>query len=192
MKLIIATNNAGKLAEFKRILAPMNIEVSSASEEGVFINPEETGTTFKENAWIKANALYQATGQPSVADDSGLETESLGGAPGIYSARYAGEGATDEQNIHKLLEDLRDEKNRKARFVSVICYINSKGKAHYATGSCEGEIAYKPIGNHGFGYDPIFLVGDRSFAQLTAEEKDSISHRAKAMEEFISKIGEWE
>ncbi len=192
MKLIIATNNSGKLAEFKRILAPMNIEVSSASEEGVFINPEETGTTFKENAWIKADALYQATGQPSVADDSGLETESLDGAPGIYSARYAGEGATDEQNIHKLLDDLKDEKNRKARFVSVICYINSKGQAHYATGSCEGEIAYKPIGNHGFGYDPIFLVGDKSFAQLTAEEKDSISHRAKAMEEFVSKIGEWE
>lgn len=192
MKLIIATNNSGKLAEFKRILAPMNIEVSSASEEGVFINPEETGTTFKENAWIKANALYQATGQPSVADDSGLETESLDGAPGIYSARYAGEGATDEQNIHKLLDDLKDEKNRKARFVSVICYINSKGQAHYATGSCEGEIAYKPIGNHGFGYDPIFLVGDKSFAQLTAEEKDGISHRAKAMEEFVSKIGEWE
>ena len=192
MKLIIATNNAGKLAEFKRILAPMNIEASSASEEGIFINPEETGTTFKENAWIKANALYQATGQPSVADDSGLETESLDGAPGIYSARYAGEGATDEQNIHKLLDDLKDEKNRKARFVSVICYINSKGQAHYATGSCEGEIAYNPIGNHGFGYDPIFLVGDKSFAQLTAEEKDSISHRAKAMEEFVSKIGEWE
>lgn len=192
MKLIIATNNAGKLAEFKRILVPMNIEVSSASEEGVFINPEETGTTFKENAWIKADALYQATGQPSVADDSGLETESLDGAPGIYSARYAGEGATDEQNIHKLLDDLKDKKNRKARFVSVICYINSKGQAHYATGSCEGEIAYKPIGNHGFGYDPIFLVGDKSFAQLTAEEKDSISHRAKAMEEFVSKIGEWE
>lgn len=192
MKIMIATGNKGKLTEFRRLLMPVNIQVVSAVEEGFSDMPEETGTSFAENAWIKAYTLYQASGYATLADDSGLEVEALGGAPGIYSSRYAGEGATDEENIQKLLLSLAGEENRRARFVCTICYISQRGQSHYVTGVCHGQIAREPIGSGGFGYDPLFLVGERSFAELPEEEKDRISHRARAIREFEKKIGEWE
>lgn len=192
MKLMIATGNAGKLAEFGRLLEPKNICVVSAVKEKGFEMPEETGKTFAENAWLKANAVYTAFGCPSLADDSGLEVEALSGAPGIYSARYAGENATDEENKQKLLKELQGEQNRIARFVCTICYIDSKGQAHYITKTCNGSIATEPKGNGGFGYDPLFLYNGKSFAELTGAEKDMVSHRSKAVREFVSKIGEWE
>lgn len=191
MRLIIATNNMGKLAEYQRLLEPMGIQAVSASQAGFLSDPEEVGNTFAENAWVKANALYQASGCPALADDSGLEVEALGSAPGIYSARYAGETATDEQNKQKLLQELLGEQNRKARFVCTICYIDRQGTAHYVTGSCDGTIAQEPRGTNGFGYDPLFLVGDKSFAERSDEEKDQISHRGKALREFVTKIGGW-
>lgn len=191
MKLMIATGNAGKLAEFSRLLEPKDICVVSAVKEKGFEMPEETGKSFAENAWLKAYAVYKAFGYPALADDSGLEVEALGGAPGIYSARYAGEEATAEENNRKLLEQLSGEENRKARFVCTICYIDGDGQAHYITESCDGNIATEPKGDGGFGYDPLFLYNGKSFAELTGEEKDMVSHRSKAVREFVSKIGEW-
>ena len=192
MKLMIATGNAGKLAEFRRLLAPRNIQVVSALEEKSFDMPEETGSSFAENAWLKAHALYIAFGCPALADDSGLEVEALNGAPGIYSARYAGTEATDAENNEKLLLALEGEENRRARFVCTICYIDRTGQAHYLTESCNGQIATEPRGDGGFGYDPLFLYDGRSFAELSGDEKDRVSHRSKAVRKFAASIGEWE
>lgn len=186
MKFIIATHNKKKLAEMERILNPIGIEVSTAQLQEV----DETGTTFSENAYLKASAACKETGLPAIADDSGLTVDALNGAPGIYSARYAGEHATDLQKMEKLLCELKDvpKEKRTARFVCSICCVFPNGDCITAEGTCEGNIAFELTGDGGFGYDPIFLVGEQSFAQLSDAEKDRISHRGKALMLFSQKL----
>lgn len=176
---VIATHNKGKLKELQRILAPLNIDVTTAELDEV----EETGTTFEENAFLKADAACRQTGMPAVADDSGLMVDALHGEPGVYSARYAGEGASDMDRIHKLLSNLKDvpAEKRTAKFVSAICCVYPNGERIDVRGECPGTIAFTPHGNGGFGYDPVFLVGGKSFGELSAEEKDRISHRGRAL-----------
>ncbi len=191
MKLIAATNNAHKLVEFKRILEPLGFTVLSQKEAGIHVEAEETGTTFEENAYLKAKAVYDASGLPTVADDSGIAVDALNGAPGVYSARYGGPGLNDVDRYEKLLHEMGgvpDEK-RTARFVCAISLILSSDQVFGFTGVCEGKIGYGPRGENGFGYDPIFMVGDKSTAELPPEEKDKISHRGQAlrkMEQMLS------
>lgn len=184
MTYIVATHNKKKLTELSRILVPLGIEAVTDRDLGIVLTEvEETGSTFEENAYLKAASACRESGLPAIADDSGLCVDALDGAPGLYSARFAGEGATDAQKIDKLLDVLRDvpREARTARFVSVICCAFPNGETLYARGECEGEIAFAPRGEGGFGYDPVFLVGDKSFAQLTAEEKDAVSHRGNSL-----------
>ncbi|MCM1524496.1 MAG: RdgB/HAM1 family non-canonical purine NTP pyrophosphatase [Ruminococcus sp.] len=188
MKIILASNNKNKLREFREILEPIGFEVIPQSEAGADIEAEENGTTFEENAYLKARAVYDITGLPVISDDSGLEVDALNGAPGIYSARYAPEG----QRRKRVLSEMKDvpEEKRTARFVCCICYIDEKGGKHIAKGVCEGKIGYENRGTNGFGYDPIFMYGGRSFAELTAEEKNRVSHRSRALEKFKDIIRE--
>lgn len=191
MKFIIATNNPKKLIELERILKPLGIDAVSAKEAGVVLDDvEETGTTFAENAFLKANAAYKKTGMPSVADDSGLSVDALNGRPGVYSARYAGENATDKDRYIKLLGEMKDipEDERTAHFTSAICCILSDGSKIEVEGRCDGRIAFEPSGDGGFGYDPVFLYGERSYAQLTAEEKDKVSHRGKSLRKLQEEL----
>ena len=184
MKFIIATNNPKKLVELERILNPLGIEAVSAKEAGVVLDEvEETGTTFAENAFLKADAAFKKTGMPAVADDSGLSVDALDGRPGVYSARYVGENATDKDRYTKLLNEMKDvpEDKRSAHFTSAICCILPDGSKIEVEGRCDGKIAFEPFGDKGFGYDPVFLYGDKSYAQLTAEEKDKVSHRGKSL-----------
>ena len=191
MKFIIATNNKKKLLELERILKPLGIDAITAREAGVELDDvEETGTTFAENAFIKADAAFKKTGLPSVADDSGLCVDALDGRPGIYSARYAGDNATDEEKISKLLtelEDVEDEK-RTAHFACAICCILPDGSKIEVEGRCQGKIAFEPCGDGGFGYDPVFMYGDKSYAQLSAEEKDAVSHRGQALRKLKAEL----
>lgn len=191
MKFIIATNNPKKLIELERILKPLGIDAVSAKEAGVVLDDvEETGTTFAENAFLKANAAYKKTGMPSVADDSGLSVDALNGRPGVYSARYAGENATDKDRYTKLLGEMKDipEDERTAHFTSAICCILSDGSKIEVEGRCDGRIAFEPSGDGGFGYDPVFLYGERSYARLTAEEKDKVSHRGKSLRKLQEEL----
>lgn len=185
MELILATGNVGKLREFSRMMEPLGIIVRSQREVGFEESVEETGKTFEENAYLKANALYRFTGLPTVADDSGLSVEALNGQPGVYSARFAGENATDLENNEKLLSLLEGERKRNAKFICSICFIDSNGTPHYIRGECCGEIGTEPQGNNGFGYDPLFFVNGTSFAQMDAVKKDEISHRGKALRGLI-------
>ncbi len=192
MKLILASNNKDKLREFKEILEPLGYEIRSQREEGINIEAEETGDTFFENSAIKARAVYDIAHCPVISDDSGLEVDYLGGEPGVYSARYGGEDVDDIGRCYLVLDKLAgvpDEK-RTARFVAVISYIDENGELSQFKGTIEGRIGYERIGEHGFGYDPIFMVGDKSTAQLDPEEKNKISHRGKALmmlKEFLEK-----
>lgn len=184
MKFIIATNNPKKLVELERILNPLGINAVSAKEAGVKLDEvEETGTTFAENAFLKADAAFKSTGFASVADDSGLSVDALDGRPGIYSARYCGENASDTDRYNKLLDELKDvpAEKRTAHFTSAICCILPDGSKIEVEGICEGTIAFEPYGNGGFGYDPVFMYGDKSYAELTADEKDAVSHRGQAL-----------
>ncbi len=187
MKIILASNNKNKLREFREILEPLGYELISQSEAGADIEAEETGTTFEENAYIKARAAYDLTHLPVIADDSGLEVDALGGEPGIYSARYAEEGKRCEKVLKKM-EGVPDEK-RTARFICAVCYIDENGEGFAVKGVCEGKIGYEKRGTNGFGYDPIFMYGERSFAEISAEEKDKVSHRADALRKFREKMG---
>ena len=192
MKFLIASRNKKKLNEMQRILSPLGIEVASESDSGyTFPEVEENGTTFAENAKIKALSAMKTTGLPAVADDSGLCIDALNGAPGIYSARFSGDHNDDANNqkVFDLLKDTPDDK-RTARFVCSICCVFPNGDEIVANGVCEGKIGYTLIGENGFGYDPLFMVGDKSFAQLSTEEKDKISHRGNAMREFTQKLKE--
>lgn len=193
---IIASNNKGKAAELDRILNPLGISAVTAKQAGVSLDDvEETGTTFAENAYIKAIAAFKKTGKPSVADDSGLMVDALNGEPGVYSARYAGEGANDSDRIEKLLKNLGGvpTEKRTAHFVSSICCVIDENTIITAEGTCDGIISEEPIGSGGFGYDPVFLTeSGRSFAQLTSEEKDRISHRGKALRELSKKLSNLE
>lgn len=188
MKLIAATNNKNKIREFKEILAPLGFEILSMSETGFESDPEETGTTFEENAVIKAQALAKLADMPVLADDSGLEVDALGGAPGVYSARYA--SGSDLDRINKLLENMKGKTDRNAQFTSCVAVCFPNGKIITATGICRGTIAEKPAGNGGFGYDPIFYVEQfrRTYAELTPDEKNSVSHRGNALKLLREKL----
>lgn len=184
--LVAATGNLGKLREFRRILP--SYEIISMADAGFSGDIEETGTTFEENALIKARAVMEKTGKAAFADDSGLTVDALGGAPGIYSARYAGEDATDAARIEKLLSEMENvpEAARGAAFVSVIAYVSPDGEEKTFRGECRGRIDIKPRGENGFGYDPVFLIPEKgvSFGEMSEEEKNEISHRGRAMRLF--------
>lgn len=182
MKLIAATNNQKKLLEIQRILEPMGYTVLSLKEAGLSIEVEETADSFSGNARLKAMAVYERTGLPTVADDSGLCVDALDGAPGVYSARFGGEGLDDRGRYLLLLEKLSGIQNRGARFVSAVCCVLGENQLLECEGTCEGEIATEPFGEGGFGYDPVFLVDGVSYAMLSPEEKDKISHRGRALE----------
>lgn len=191
MKLILASNNANKLKEFRSLVADLDIELLSQKEAGCDFEVEETGTTFEENAYLKASAVTEATGIAAVADDSGLCVDALGGEPGIYSARYGlGHSASDEERYRYLLQKMEGVEDRSARFVCCICCTFPDGSVIRSRGECEGEILLAPKGQNGFGYDPVFhpLCLDKSMAELNPEEKNAISHRGKALRAFIEEL----
>ena len=180
--LVIASNNKGKIAEIRRIVEKAGWNTVSAKEIGIDGEAEENGKSFEENAEIKAGYVMKRCKRATIADDSGLCVDALNGAPGIYSARYA--PGTDDDRIDKLLSELRGVEDRTARFVSVICCLFPNGEKIVVRGECEGKIAFERHGTGGFGYDPIFISELGAFGELTAEQKDSISHRGKALEKF--------
>ena len=184
-RIIVATKNRGKLEEIAQLLSGLPYEVISMTDAGVDGDITEDGSTFEENALIKARAVWNATGETVMADDSGLEVDYLNGAPGIYSARYAGESAKDEDKYRKLLRELSGvpKDQRSARFVCAIALILPDGRESVVRGTCEGYIAEEPAGVRGFGYDPVFYVPGfgMTFAQMGDELKNSISHRGNAL-----------
>ncbi|PTG78544.1 non-canonical purine NTP pyrophosphatase [Staphylococcus chromogenes] len=182
--IVIASSNKGKINDFKVIFSEYNvIGINELIED---FDVEETGVTFEENARLKSEAAAKALNKTVIADDSGLEVDALEGAPGVYSARYAGEAKDDQANIEKLLQELEDKTDRSARFVCVISMTTVDGKTETFRGTVNGEIILARIGENGFGYDPIFYVPDKNktMAQLTAEEKSEISHRRKAIDQL--------
>ena len=193
MKLVLASKNKKKLVEMNDILSHLGVEVCSEAEAGVDVEVEETGTTFEENSLLKARAVMEASGLPAIADDSGLCVDALGGAPGVYSARYGGEGLDDVQRYRLLLENMKGQMPRTARFVSVITCCFPNGDVISARGECPGTIAFAPMGEGGFGYDPVFVVPGlkKTFAQLSPEEKNAISHRGRALRAFQEKLEEY-
>ncbi|MDU9417423.1 XTP/dITP diphosphatase [Staphylococcus lloydii] len=184
--IVIASNNKGKLNDFKVIFPDFNIIPISDLVEGFDV--EETGTTFEENAKLKSEAGAQAVNKTVIADDSGLEVMALNGEPGVYSARYAGTEKDDEANIEKVLDKLGDDTNREARFVCVISMTTARGETIQFRGELTGEITLDKIGEEGFGYDPIFYVSEKNktLAQMPAEDKNEISHRKKAIAKLQS------
>ncbi|MGE5614620.1 MAG: XTP/dITP diphosphatase [Bacillota bacterium] len=192
MRIIVATRNKGKLKEMKQLLARFPCDVISMADAGVTGDIEESGSTFEENAMIKARSVWEATGETVLADDSGLEVDFLDGAPGVYSARFAGDGATDEENNKKLLDALAGvpEGKRTARYVCVITVVFPSGRSITAKGVCEGYIAIKPEGSNGFGYDPLFYFPGygMTMAQMDPQLKNSISHRGVAMRKLLEML----
>lgn len=190
MKLVLASKNAHKLEELRDILRGQGVDVVLESEVGVDVDVEETGTTFEENARLKARAVMEASGLPAVADDSGLCVDALNGAPGVYSARYGGEGLDDVGRYRLLLENMRGMLDRRCEFVSCICCCFPNGDMVEARGECQGTLAYAPKGADGFGYDPVFFVPalKKTFAELAPAEKNAISHRGEALKEFNTKL----
>lgn len=183
MIIIAATTNPGKVREIKKIFSSPELEIISMSDAGFDIEIVETGNTFEENALIKARAVFGLCGKPVLADDSGLCVDTLDGAPGLYSARYAGAGASDDDKITKLLNAMDGETDRKAHFQSTVAFIDSDGNEYTASGSVFGSITDKPSGSGGFGYDPIFYSDElkKTFGEAAPDEKNSISHRARAL-----------
>ena len=189
-KFVLATHNPGKLKEMGAILAQFGVEVVSPRDLGLTVDVEETGTTFAENAMLKAKAICAAAKLPAIADDSGLCVDALNGGPGVYSARYGGEGLDDKGRYMLLLNSLRGQSTRTAHFTCAIACAFPNGDTLTAEGRCDGTIAYAPMGEGGFGYDPVFFVPElkKTFGQLTAEEKSAISRRGRALESFIGKL----
>ncbi|MGM0859766.1 MAG: XTP/dITP diphosphatase [Bacillota bacterium] len=185
---IIATHNPGKVKEFKDILAPKGYDVKSLADIGFLEETEETGHTFEENAVLKAEAVAKAVNKMVIADDSGLSVDNLGGSPGVYSARYAGEQKDDMANINKVLQELKgiEKEQRTARFRCALAVSIPGEETKTVEGHVEGYIAEEPIGENGFGYDPIFIVKDKdkTMAELTSDEKNKISHRANALKKL--------
>lgn len=191
MKIILASNNKNKLRELKEKLNKFKIEVISQKEAGYDIEVDETGTTFEENAILKAEAIYKLSGKPVIAEDSGLEVDYLDGMPGVYSHRFAGENATDEDRVNKILSLMEgvSEEKRTARFKCVACFIDKDGERHIFEGTTEGKIAESAIGKNGFAYDPIFICElGKTFAEVSSEEKNMISHRGRMIDSFIKYI----
>lgn len=188
--LIIATRNKGKIEEFKALFSGFPINIKSLNDFGPIPEPVEDGKTFEENAYKKAHFTARVLGFPALADDSGLVVDALGGQPGIFSARYAGEGAGDEANIRKLLKAMEAVTDRRAAFECVIAIAVPRGPALIYEGRCEGEVARVPSGKSGFGYDPIFYHQPlkKTFAELSQEEKNRVSHRGKAMAQLLAEL----
>ena len=189
-KFVLATHNPGKLKEMGAILSRFGVEVVSPKDLGVTVEVEETGVTFAENAMLKAKAICASSGLPAIADDSGLCVDALNGGPGVYSARYGGEGLDDQGRYRLLLNSLRGQTTRAAHFACAIACAFPNGDTLTAEGRCDGTIAFAPMGDGGFGYDPVFFVPElkKTFAQLTAEEKSAISHRGRALADFVEKL----
>jgi XTP/dITP diphosphohydrolase len=178
--LVLATRNAHKLREFEALLAPHRVVALPDDVE----LPPESADSFAGNALGKALAAARATGRPAIADDSGIAAAALGGRPGVLSARYAGENATDEQNLAKLLHEVPGDGDRRVEYVCALAYVDPSGEQHVFEGRCEGTLAHEPRGDGGFGYDPAFVPDDRddgrTMAELSVEQKDAISHRGRA------------
>lgn len=190
MKFVIATGNPGKVKDFNLILSLMGHEAVSLKDMGIEADIEETGTTFKENSYIKAKAIYDMIKMPTIADDSGLCVDALNGAPGVYSARYGGEGLDDRGRCLKLLSDMENINNRTARFKSAICCILDENTVIEVEGECEGVLLREITGENGFGYDPLFYVEkyNKTFGEISKEEKNEISHRRKAMDKLKEEL----
>ena len=193
MKYVLATHNPGKLKEMGAILARFGVEVVSPKDLGLTVDVEETGTTFAENAMLKAKAICAAAQLPAIADDSGLCVDALNGGPGVYSARYGGEGLDDRGRYMLFLNNMRGQTTRAAHFACAIACAFPNGDTLTAEGRCDGTIAFAPIGEGGFGYDPVFFVPElkKTFGQLTAEEKASVSHRGKALRAFAAALDDY-
>jgi XTP/dITP diphosphohydrolase len=190
MDILVATTNPGKIREITEILAGPRVSIITPNEINLQLDVEENGLSFAENAAIKARAWCEASGMPALADDSGLCVDALDGRPGVLSARFAGNAATDEENYQLLLERMKGIQKRDARFVCVVALAFPGDEIVLAQGHYEGRILEDPVGNEGFGYDPVFFdpASGRSFAQLTREEKNNRSHRKKALEELKEKL----
>lgn len=190
MKVILASKNRHKLVELSAILSQLGFEIALESEYGLDLDVEETGATFEENSFLKADAVMKASGLPALADDSGLMVDALDGAPGVYSARY-GHKSSDPERTAFLLENLKNvpEEKRTAKFVCVITCLWPDGRKIVARGECPGRIAFEPHGENGFGYDPVFYLPEKekTYAELSSEEKNAISHRARALQDFCGK-----
>lgn len=190
MKAVLASKNEKKLRELQQILSAQGLEVILQSEVGVDIEVEETGETFEENAILKAEAVRDQTAMIAISDDSGLAVDALGGAPGVRSARFGGEGLTDQGRYELLAKEMQGQDNRTCRFVSVICCAFPNGARILARGECQGQLLDAPQGEGGFGYDPIFYLPElgKTMAELTAEEKNRISHRGNALRVFQTEL----
>ncbi len=186
MDIVVATNNKGKLKEIREILSGYN--VLSQQDVGAFVDVDETGTTYEENALLKCQAVREFTDKIIIADDSGLEVDVLGGAPGLYSARYAGEGTTPDDGMNKLLENLKGYsfEQKTARFISCVSLLMPNGETKSFIGECEGYITDEKRGTNGFGFDPLFWVSDyqKTFAEISDEVKNKISHRRRALQKL--------
>lgn len=191
MDFLIATHNMKKRAELERILKPLGVNVLTADEAGIELTDvEETGTTFEENAELKAVSGCKESGMPCIADDSGLMVDALGGAPGVYSARFAGGHGDDRKNNDKLMDCLKDVKaeDRTAKYVACVCCVFPDGRKFTVRGECHGVIGFEEKGSNGFGYDPLFYINGRAFAEFTPEEKDKISHRGNALRKLAEEL----
>jgi XTP/dITP diphosphohydrolase len=192
VRLVVATRNEHKIRELSALMAPF--ELDPLPEEARL--PPETGTTFADNALNKARAAAAVTGRATVADDSGIEAAALRGAPGVWSARYAGENASDEENLAKLLREVPDDGDRRVAYVCALAYVDPGRRQEVVHGRCVGTLAHEPRGSGGFGYDPAFIPDDygdgRTMAQLTPEEKDAISHRGRAARALVKRLQEAE
>jgi XTP/dITP diphosphohydrolase len=192
LDIVIATRNKKKIEEVRRLLSGLDINIVTIDNYGNMPEIIEDGNTFEENALKKARAIAQITKKPALADDSGLQVDALGGAPGIYSARYAGDDSDDRKNIEKLLKEMKGIKDRRARFVCIIAFALPDGSYYLFEGVTEGTIGEVPKGEKGFGYDPIFYPDgyDKTFAEMESEQKDFLSHRGKALRKFKEFIKE--
>ena len=188
--IVLATRNAGKVKEFQEMLKDFPVEIKNLNDFGPIPEVDEDGETFDDNAYKKALFTAKVLGLPAIADDSGLVVEALEGAPGVKSARYAGENASDQDNINKLLQELEGKSNRKAAFECVLSITVPSGPALAYDGRCEGEITLQPQGKKGFGYDPVFYspAYGKTFAEISGDEKNRVSHRGRALAEFISEF----
>jgi XTP/dITP diphosphohydrolase len=192
MRLVLASRNDHKLSELAELMAPHELDPLPEDVE----LPPETATTFTGNALIKARAAAVATGRPALADDSGIEAAALGGAPGVFSARYAGDSATDEENLAKLLREVPRDGDRRVAYVCVLVVVDPEGGELVAEGRCDGELTHDPRGDGGFGYDPAFVPADRddgrTMAELEPEAKDAISHRGRAARALLEQLRDTE
>ncbi len=187
-EIVVATKNKHKVEEISRLLK--DVKVTSLMDFPSIPDIPETGATFYENALIKAQAIQKLLGKPVLADDSGLCVNALNGAPGVYSARYAGEGSSQNKLIEKLLKNMKGKKNRKAHFLTVMVYLDPEGRIRKSTGRVNGVIIDVPCGTNGFGYDPVFYYKPfkKTFAELSMEQKNQVSHRAHALVKIVKKI----